>query len=181
MKSLAFDLCCGRGGWARGLLASGFDVIGFDIIERHQDFPAAARYIRCDVRAFDFSAFRPALVVASPPCEEFSRFEMPWTRRRNPPAPDLSIVAACRRAAAVCRCPLILENVRCAQNWLGRAAWHYGPFYLWGDVPALMPHVPVLRQKQSRSSSARLERAEIPAGLAEHIGRVFAAGDKAGL
>jgi hypothetical protein len=22
---------------------------------------------------------------------------------------------------------------------VGRAAWHYGSFYLWGDVPALMP------------------------------------------
>jgi len=23
--------------------------------------------------------------------------------------------------------------------WVGRAKWHYGSFYLWGDVPALMP------------------------------------------
>ena len=26
-----------------------------------------------------------------------------------------------------------------AQKWVGRARWHYGSFYLWGDVPALMP------------------------------------------
>ncbi len=38
-----------------------------------------------------------------------------------------------------CFIPLIVENVRGAQPWVGRAAWSYGSFYLWGDVPALMP------------------------------------------
>jgi hypothetical protein len=35
--------------------------------------------------------------------------------------------------------PLVVENVKGAQKWVGRAAWHFGSFYLWGDVPALMP------------------------------------------
>ena len=35
--------------------------------------------------------------------------------------------------------PLIVENVQGAQKWVGRAAWHFGSYYLWGDVPALMP------------------------------------------
>jgi hypothetical protein len=34
---------------------------------------------------------------------------------------------------------MIVENVRGAQKWVGRAQWHCGSFYLWGDVPALMP------------------------------------------
>ncbi len=38
-----------------------------------------------------------------------------------------------------CFIPLIVENVRGAQPWVGRAAWSYGSFFLWGDVPALMP------------------------------------------
>jgi hypothetical protein len=37
--------------------------------------------------------------------------------------------------------PLVVENVKGAQPWVGRAKWHYGSFYLWGDVPALMPLV----------------------------------------
>ena len=24
-------------------------------------------------------------------------------------------------------------------KWVGRARWNFGSFYLWGDVPALMP------------------------------------------
>jgi len=35
--------------------------------------------------------------------------------------------------------PLVVENVKGAQPWVGRAKWHYGSYYLWGDVPALMP------------------------------------------
>lgn len=35
--------------------------------------------------------------------------------------------------------PLIVENVRGAQEWVGRSRWSYGSFHLWGDVPALMP------------------------------------------
>lgn len=37
--------------------------------------------------------------------------------------------------------PLVVENVRGAQPWVGKAAWHYNSYYLWGDVPALMPFV----------------------------------------
>jgi hypothetical protein len=34
MKPLAIDLYCGLGGWTEGLLAEGYEVVGFDI-ERH--------------------------------------------------------------------------------------------------------------------------------------------------
>src|SRR6185437_193363 len=42
--------------------------------------------------------------------------------------------------------PLIVENVRGAQPWVGKARWNFGSYYLWGDVPALMPK-PALAQK----------------------------------
>ena len=35
--------------------------------------------------------------------------------------------------------PLVVENVRGANKWVGRSRWNYGSFHLWGDVPALMP------------------------------------------
>lgn len=41
--------------------------------------------------------------------------------------------------------PLVVENVCGAQKWVGRAKWHYGSYYLWGDVPALMPSTAALK------------------------------------
>ncbi len=35
--------------------------------------------------------------------------------------------------------PMVVENVKGATPWVGRARWNFGSFYLWGDVPALMP------------------------------------------
>jgi hypothetical protein len=56
-----------------------------------------------------------------------------------------SLFAACFRlqreacASAGRYIPLVVENVKGAQPWVGSASWHFGSFYLWGDVPALMP------------------------------------------
>lgn len=44
---------------------------------------------------------------------------------------------ACEAAGR--RIPLVVENVKGAQPWVGRARWAYGSYFLWGDVPALMP------------------------------------------
>jgi len=47
---------------------------------------------------------------------------------------------ACKRFTPGTRhIPMVVENVCGAQKWVGRAKWHFGSFYLWGDVPALMP------------------------------------------
>ena len=35
--------------------------------------------------------------------------------------------------------PLVVENVKGAQPWVGPSRWWFGSYYLWGDVPALMP------------------------------------------
>ena len=42
-------------------------------------------------------------------------------------------------AAAGRHIPMIQENVKGAQPWVGRSAWNFGSYHLWGDVPALMP------------------------------------------
>ena len=70
---------------------------------------------------------------------------MPWKRAKALPPPDNTLFEACFRIqreaieAAGHHIPLVVENVCGAQKWVGRARWHYGSFYLWGDVPALMP------------------------------------------
>jgi hypothetical protein len=145
--SLAIDLFCGLGGWAEGLLAEGFRVIGFDV-ERH-DYGSGGypgQLVLQDVTTLYGSQFRnAAVIVASPPCQAYSYRAMPWARAKALPPPDNTLFEACFRIqreaseAAGRYIPLIVENVRGAQKWVGRAKWHFGSYYLWGDVPALMP------------------------------------------
>jgi C-5 cytosine-specific DNA methylase len=154
---LAIDLFCGLGGWTEGLLAEGYRMIGFDN-ERH--IYGEARYpaqlVLQDVLTLHGRQFKDAaLIVASPPCQEFSYMAMPWTRAkekakalregRDDPKRLTALFDACFRIqreaceAAGRHIPLVVENVCGAQKWVGRARWHFGSFYLWGDVPALMP------------------------------------------
>ncbi len=147
MSALAIDLFCGLGGWTDGLLAEGFDVIGFDI-EQHVygEHRYPAQLVIQDVTTLHGSQFKSAdLIVASPPCQAYSYRAMPWKRAKALPPPDNTLFETCFRIqreaceAAGRHIPLIVENVRGAQKWVGRARWNFGSFYLWGDVPALMP------------------------------------------
>lgn len=146
-QPLAIDLYCGLGGWAEGFLSEGYRVIGFDI-ERHDygtgGYPG--QLVLQDVCTLHGSQFKDATcIVASPPCQAYSYRAMPWKRAKALPPPDNTLFEACFRIqqeaiqAAGRYIPLIVENVRGAQKWVGRARWHFGSYYLWGDVPAVMP------------------------------------------
>lgn len=153
-RPLAIDLCAGLSGWTDGLLAEGYDVIGFDI-ERHKygshQYPA--QLVLQDILTLDGRQFRgkASLIVASPPCQRYSYMAMPWTRakdliawHRDPLHPERitelnALFDACVRIGREAECPIVIENVRGAQPWVGRSRWNYGSFHLWGDVPALMP------------------------------------------
>ena len=157
VKPLCIDLCCGLGGWAEGFLAEGYQVIGFDI-ERHVygEHRYPGELVLQDVLTLDGRQFPDAaVIVASPPCPKYSYMAQPWRRAKveakwqrwfrdsGSPFADRfalnDLFDACFRIANEAGVPLVLENVKGAQPWVGRAKWHYGSFYLWGDVPALMP------------------------------------------
>lgn len=138
--------------------------MGFDN-ERHQygDEKYPAQLVLQDVLTIHGSQFRnAACIVASPPCQEFSYMAMPWSRakqiaralRGEDEFPEkyegsrtlaelTALFDACFRiqreasAAAGRHIPLVVENVRGAQPWVGMAKAHYGSFYLWGDVESV--------------------------------------------
>jgi len=59
----------------------------------------------------------------------------------NPPYPELGIrlFNHTRQLCEASGLPYVMENVRPAQQFVGRAVHHCGPFYLWGNaVPPLV-------------------------------------------
>lgn len=177
---LAIDLCCGLGGWTDGLLAEGWRVRGYDIEEHvYGDERYPAELVLRNVLEMHGSEIADAdLIVASPPCTEYSYMAMPWSRAKQIaralrgedefPEPyrgsrtvaELNaIFDACFRIqreaseAAGRHIPMVAENVKGAQPWVGRAAWSFGSFYLWGDIPALMPMTLRLSKMKGRSLS----------------------------
>jgi hypothetical protein len=211
-RPLAIDLFCGLGGWTEGLLAEGFDVIGFDI-EQHayngQRYPG--KLVLQDVLTLHGSQFKDAdLIVASPPCQEYSYMAMPWKLAKAKAAAiradasgkmlaDLNkLFNACFRIqreaceAAGRHIPMVVENVRGAQPWVGLARWNYKAFYLWGDVPALLPYPTMTKgfrgfkrnwrdceasrqwsSKDPRRKQWSAEIAKIPLPLSRHIARTY--------
>lgn len=159
-RPLAIDLFTGLHGWTEGLVAEGWRVVGFDLEDMSAQFgqpkPEHFNLVLQDVLTLNGRQFKGAdLIVASPPCQFFSYTAMPWTRakkladevRLDPSRleKELALFNACFRiqreatAAAGRKIPMVVENVRGAGPWLGRARWMYGSFALYGDVPALMP------------------------------------------
>ena len=150
-------------------------MIGFDIEAR----PYPGQLVLQDARTVDGHRMkRAAVIVASPPCDDFSRWDQPWLNVvKNRRQPDLSLWQAAERIAREAGAPLIIENVRGAQKFMGTARAHFGKQYLWGDVPPLLPTVNGLqneaRQKQSLSSTRKAERAKVPFVLAQFIAATF--------
>lgn len=100
VKPLAIDLYCGLGGWTDGLMAAGYRIVGFDV-ERHsvpvEEFARPcgdgwetastkskyypAQLVLQDVLTLHGSQFRDAaVIVASPPCQNYSYLAMPWSK-----------------------------------------------------------------------------------------------------
>lgn len=179
-KPLAIDLFCGLGGWTEGLLAEGYHARGYDI-EAHEygDEKYPGELILADVMTLHGSQFADAaLIVASPPCQEYSYMAMPWSRakqiaralRGQDVFPEgytgsrtlselTALFDACFRiqreacAAAGHHIPMVVENVKGAQAWVGPAAWNFGSYYLWGDVPALMPSAHAIKNHELMGGS----------------------------
>ena len=110
-----------------------------DLVEP-SEIPVNCTFYQCDILetvgiadGFDF-------ICASSPCEQFSVHGMKHFHP-NPPYPELGIKLF-NHTRSICEAsgvPYVMENVRAAQQFVGQAVHHCGPFYLWGSgVPTLL-------------------------------------------
>ena len=123
-----------------------------------QEYPA--QLVLQDALTIHGKQFKSAAYIwASPPCTEYSYMAMPWSRGKqiskalrgsgqfpegytgSRTIADLNaLFDACFRIqreaceAAGRYIPMVVENVKGAQPWVGRARANFGSFYLWGDV-----------------------------------------------
>src|SRR5258706_3211638 len=162
MRPLAIDLFVGLGGWSAGLVAAGWRSVGFDLENMfevlNEPMPEHFSLVIQDVRTLHGSQFKDAqLLVGSSPCTKYSYMAMPWQRAKalaawyeEEPSRQVQLnelfdaqfrIQREASEAAGRQIPMVGETGRGVQRWVGRARANFGSYYLYGDVPALMPIV----------------------------------------
>ena len=165
---LMLDLCCGLKGASAAMRERGWEVVTVD------NDPRFAPTVVADVRAWTWTGRRPDLVWSSPPCVEFSRESMPWTRKGI--IPDMSIVEACVKVSRESNARFwLLENVRGALKWflptLGQPRYRASPVFLWGVAPVTF-QLPSVKQYKKQHASDRADlRAMVPWHLSLAVAR----------
>lgn len=157
---LVFDLCAGTKS-ATKYFRDKYQVVTIDLEEKHKPD------ILADVRALPLAKVKPFFIWASPPCTEFAREFMPWSRKGI--EPDMSIYRACMDFIEKCDPTYwILENVKGAIKYFGKPRQIIGPFCLWGVFPPIGVKL-VMRKKESMSSTWDVQRGAIPDQLAKAV------------
>ena len=86
-----------------------------------------------DIRGYETSRTYD-LVWASPPCVEYSREYMPWSKTGKTPDPGLwnEALRFVQNGRYYC-----IENVVGAQKWHGKSDQHCGSRHLWTNLPPI--------------------------------------------
>ena len=159
MKSMVLDLFAGTGSATLPFRECGkHTVVGVDLVG-----PAE---IRCDVRKLPrwVREYPWDFVWASPPCDDFT--DVPWHSDLRDPERGLELW----RAALALR-PSVIENVRGAQRYVGKATTHAGSRYLWTELD-LGPLPQVFgKWRLPPTSDRKMLRSAIPRPLAEAVHR----------
>ncbi len=136
MKMKILDLFCGMGGWVQSF-PSTWKVIGYDIKDFSDMYPF--EFVKCDLLKFSDFPSDIDLIVASPPCTDFSKASLPqsWKSvKLYPPDIDegMKLFNRAREIIDTIKPRYhIIENVRGAQKFVGKSDWHIGSRYFWSN------------------------------------------------
>ena len=144
MTLRVLDLYSGLGGASEAFVEGGHHVVRVENNPALKHIPhtkiadASWAYNLLSEEKFD-------LVWSSPPCVEFSRTSMPWTRKKLPEdfEPSMEDVEKSRHIIKWLRPRYwVIENVRGAipyfEPLLGEARQKIGPFVLWHNLPQII-------------------------------------------
>lgn len=129
---LHIDLCCGLGGWQAPFKSDdSWRSVGIDIR------PDLNPDVVADVRQLPLSGCEPTLITASPPCQEVSRYQLPWYNGGAKSGEvNLELFEACFEAVEYLNPTFwVLENVVGLHDFYGQPEKKVGPFWLWGSFP----------------------------------------------
>lgn len=133
------DLFCGMGGWSIGFHREGFDCIGVDTVDVGYPYDL----ILCDIRQFNPTG-NYDVVVASPPCTEFSSLTLLSYKKgqRGPPEPARGVELVRETIRIIGEIQpryWVIENVWGSITHLdpilGKPKLLAKPWILWGNYP----------------------------------------------
>jgi hypothetical protein len=149
-RKVVWDLCSGLGGWTEAFVLDGWEVYRIEINKDLEDVPLTTILDVKDWMDWVDEFPHPDLIVASPPCTEFSTAN--WRVDRETLVPDMSIVRACLDIIDYIKPTWwVLENVKGACRFFIPVIGHHRQaignkqcpqFYLWGNFPylSMKPH-----------------------------------------
>ena len=163
---LMLDLCSGFGGASAAMAEHGWRVVKLDIE------PRVHPHIVGDLRSLPLRPFPVDLLWVSVPCTDYSRNDLPWFR--DEPPPDLALWKAAEQVIAEWQPSWwVMENVRGAQRWHGKATVHFGSRFLWSNLPAFVQPVWKFRGKHNLCSGTdplrNAKRGYIPYPISEAV------------
>ncbi len=164
-RTKVVDLCSGLGGASKPFRDRGHQVFSVDID------PIFESDLLADVRRLEKNdfPFEPDFIWASPPCTEFTKWNMPWYPNKTP---DISLVKHCIYLIRELKPRYwTLENVRGSLPFitplLGEPTKRISYYYLWGNFPLFDTRVK--KRSQKTSSTKPGARSKIPYELSKTL------------
>lgn len=174
MRQLVWlDLCSGLGGASQPALDRGWKVIRVDIDPRFKPDIVA------DVRALPLKPFHVDVLWASPPCIEFTRYDMankfPSRSHLQRKIPNPELCVAAWHWVRLCKpANWVIENVRGSRKFL--TPFLGPPFSIvpghvfWGKVPTLLPDT---KEHKFRIKASMKERSAVRGQIPYEIGEAI--------
>lgn len=129
------------GGWSVGFHRQGFECIGVDLVDVGYPY----EFVQRDIRDFHYNGAKPDVIVASPPCRDFSILTKGLAKMgklKDPVNPErgMKLVREAKRVIEEVQPRYwLIENVSGARKdfypLLGSPTSVIKPYYLWGKFP----------------------------------------------